>query len=147
MSNKVREEHIAAVRTFNRFFLRQTGVLREGALETTLSVAEARVVFELAQEENRTATDLCGLLRIDAGYVSRLLANMERRGLIQRTRSERDGRQRLLSLTNRGRGEFALIDQRARSEVSAMLVRLSEDDRARLVEAMRTIEQTLAQNA
>ena len=147
MTNKVNVEQISAVRAFNRFFLTQTGVLSEGALHTTLSLTEARIIFELAHQDNSTATYLCRVLRLDAGYLSRTLNKLERQSLIVKTRSSEDGRQRLLNLTAEGQEAFAIIDNRAGREISEMLSGLSKDGQMRLIEAMHTIVGILAPEA
>lgn len=140
MANAILQEHISAVRRFNRFFTRQIGVLREGLLHSPYSLTEARIVFELANRSNLTASDLCKELGLDAGYLSRILNKLERQNLVEKTRSDDDGRQRLLSLTSEGQNAFALLDNRSSDEVSEMLGELNESDRIRLIEAMHTIE-------
>ena len=137
-------ERVDEVRRFNRFFTRRIGVLREGLLHSPYSLAEARVLFELGNGEDLTATDLSGELGLDAGYLSRLLDGLERRGLLARARSESDGRRRVLSLTEEGCEAFALLDSRSRREVSEMLAALPEGDQHRLLQAMGTIESILA---
>ncbi len=138
------EERISAVRHFNRFFTRQIGVLREGLLHTPYSLTEARILFELAQRHELTASDLCRELGLDAGYLSRILARLEQQGLLEKVRSEADGRQRLLRLTAQGKNAFTLLDQRSRDEVAEMLNELSEGDQQRLLKAMETIKQVLS---
>lgn len=137
------EDRVGAVRHFNRFFTRQIGVLREGLLHSPYSLTEARILFELAHQDNLTASDLCRELGLDAGYLSRILARLEQQELIDRVRSENDGRQRLLRLTPAGENAFALLDQRSYDEVSEMLNDLSEKDQQRLLKAMHTIESVL----
>jgi DNA-binding MarR family transcriptional regulator/GNAT superfamily N-acetyltransferase len=140
METDVREERVAAVRQFNRFFTRQIGVLREGLLHSPFSLTEARILFELGQRADMTASLLCRELGLDAGYLSRLLARLEQQGLLERVRSGADGRQRLLSLTAEGRNAFALLDRRSRAEVGEMLGELSEEEQQRLLKAMQVIE-------
>lgn len=131
------------VRRFNRFFTRRIGVLREGLLHTPYSLAEARVLLEIAHRDAPSATDLSRELGLDPGYLSRILARLEGQGLVERVRSEADGRRRLLSLTPAGEDAFSLLDARSREEVTEMLGGLSEGDRGRLLEAMRTIQSVL----
>jgi DNA-binding MarR family transcriptional regulator/GNAT superfamily N-acetyltransferase len=132
---------VEAVRRFNRFFTRQMGVLREGLLHSPYSLAEARILFEVAYRDLAlTASDLSRELGVDPSYLSRILARLEQQGLIDRSRSEIDARRRLLSLTPGGREAFSLLDSRSRKEVTEMLADLSEGDQRRLLEAMRTIE-------
>ncbi|NPV93021.1 MAG: MarR family transcriptional regulator [Firmicutes bacterium] len=140
MLENTHEERIAAVRRFNRFYTRQIGVLREGLLHSPFSLTEGRIIYELAQSSGLTATDLCRELVSDAGYVSRILARFEQQGLVEKTRAEQDGRQRLLHLTTEGRHAFSIIDRRSRDEIDQLLSELGEDDQQRLLEAMHTIE-------
>jgi DNA-binding MarR family transcriptional regulator/GNAT superfamily N-acetyltransferase len=137
-------DRIAAVRRFTRFYTRRIGVLQEGLLGSPFSLTEGRVVYELAQRDGLTATELGRELGLDAGYLSRILRGFEEKGLIARRASDRDGRQSLISLTPTGREAFAAIDARSRDEVGAMLARLGEDDQAKLVGAMGRIEALLA---
>jgi len=75
---------IAAVRQFNRFYTRQIGVLRKTYLDSPYSLGEMRVLYELARADELTASDIARALDLDAGYLSRLLRNFEKRGLISR---------------------------------------------------------------
>ncbi|MGH7570683.1 MAG: bifunctional helix-turn-helix transcriptional regulator/GNAT family N-acetyltransferase [Gemmatimonadota bacterium] len=135
-----RLRHVGAVRRFNRFYTRQIGVLQEGLLESPFSLTEARVIYELAQGGETTATELGGELALDAGYLSRILRGFRERGLIERRPSETDRRQSLLSLTAEGRRAFARLDAASGDEVAAMLDALTSDRQDMLVEAMTTIE-------
>jgi len=109
-----REDRIGAVRRFNRTFTRRIGVLREGLLHSPYSLTEACILFEVAQRDNLTASELGRALGLDAGYLSRTLAALDQRGLLEKVRSESDGRHRLLRLTPDGEAAFALLDRRSR---------------------------------
>lgn len=134
----------AAVRRFNRFYTRQIGLLQEGLYQSPFSLTEVRVLYELAHGEKLTASALCQELGLDPGYLSRILQRFERGGLVKRTPLPTDARQSLLALTSKGRSAFAPLDARSQEEVAAMLDTLSDVQQAHLIEAMRTIEQTLA---
>lgn len=134
---------IAAVRRFNRFYTRQIGVLDESYLHSPFSLAEGRVLYELAHRDSPNAADVGRDLQLDAGYLSRLLRGLEHRGLIERAPSPTDGRRSLLRLTAEGRGAVDDLDARARDEVAALLTPLTDAQQRRLVEALRTIEALL----
>src|SRR2546422_8550271 len=132
---------IAAVRRFNRFYTRQIGLLQETLLRSPFSLAEARVLYELAHYAPTNATALGKELGLDAGYMSRILRGFEKRRLIDRNRSKTDGRQRLLRLTERGRRAFARLNRDSRREVGSLLQRLPQAGQQRLLGAMHAIEQ------
>src|SRR5437763_808731 len=115
---------VAAVRRFTRFYTRRIGVLREGLLGTSFSLTQSRVLYELANRRAPNANDLVRDLDLDAGYLSRILRAFAARGLIKRTPSPRDARQRQLTLTPKGRHAFAPLDRASQQEVSALLAPL-----------------------
>ena len=143
MPNAEIEPRIAAVRRFNRFYTQRIGVLQEGWVKSPFSLAEARVLYELMHRDRPTASELAKDLGLDAGYLSRILRGFETRGLIVKATSDRDGRQSLLSITERGRQRFAPVETHTNDEVAAMLGSLPAPAQTRLVESMRTIETVL----
>jgi DNA-binding MarR family transcriptional regulator/N-acetylglutamate synthase-like GNAT family acetyltransferase len=136
---------VHAVRGFNRFYTKRIGVLQQGWLGSPFPLAEARVLFELAHHQQPTATDLGRELALDAGYLSRMLRDFERRGLVRRTRAAEDGRRANLSLTRAGQSAFAALNQQTHDDVAAMLKGVPPADQERLVSAMRVIEEVLGE--
>ena len=137
------EEPVQSVRRFNRFYTRKIGVLQEGLLDSSLSLTEARVLYELAHRPDATATDVRGELGLDPGYLSRILRGFQKRGWLQRKPSRQDGRRQLLALTRAGRAAFEPLDARSSAEVRELLAGVPGGDATRLVQAMRTIESIL----
>jgi len=137
---------VEAVRRFNRFYTRRIGALRAGLLGSPHPLPEARLLYELGQRGQCTATELGRDLDLDLGYLSRLLQALKRRGLVQAKRSPQDARRALLSLSAKGRKSFSLLDNRSREEVSAMLDVLPPSEQARLVGAMQTVESLLGRS-
>jgi DNA-binding MarR family transcriptional regulator/GNAT superfamily N-acetyltransferase len=137
-------DEVPAVRAFNRFWTQQIGLLQAGLVDTPYSLTEARVLFELAQREATDLADLRGALRLDAGYLTRVVGRLKDAGLITSRRSPEDGRRQVIRLTARGRVEFGTLDARSSEATAAMLEGMPVADRRRLVAAMATIERTLA---
>jgi DNA-binding MarR family transcriptional regulator/GNAT superfamily N-acetyltransferase len=138
-----RDHRVESVRSFNRYYTRQIGLLHEGLLQSPFSLTEVRVLYELAHRHLPTATDVGKDLGLDAGYLSRILQTFQRRGWLERVRSKTDARQSLLSLTKRGKVAFVPLDRMASEEVATMLQKLAEPEQRRLVAAMTTIESLL----
>ncbi len=132
-----------AVRQFNRFYTKHVGALHEHLHKSEFSLTEVRVLRELAGGHVQTAAALTRNLGLDSGYLSRLLANLERRGLIARRPSDVDARQSLLSLTEAGYGAYEPLDAAAVEEVLGMLVRLTDGSQEQLIGAMQLIERLL----
>jgi len=134
---------VAAVPEFNRFYTQKIGILDEAFLHTPFSLAEGRVLYELAHRDNPSASDIATALGLDSGYLSRILSSFVRQRLIAKTTSSIDGRKSLLHLTDKGRQAFARLNSESRRQIGAMLSALSKGDQAKLVESMHTIETLL----
>jgi len=135
-------KQVNAIRAFNRFYTRKIGVL-DGLASSPFSLAEARLLYELANRRQPTATDIRKELGLDAGYMSRMLSDFERRKFVTRERSTTDERQRFLSLTSKGRSAFAPLDARSNRDVAAMLEDLSPTERKQLVDSVQTVRRLL----
>jgi DNA-binding MarR family transcriptional regulator/GNAT superfamily N-acetyltransferase len=131
------------VRGFNRFYTREIGLLNRHLPASDLSLAEARVLYELAHRDDLRAADIVRLLRMDKAHVSRIIARFRRRGLVQRRRSPDHGKWLLLSLTAKGRRIFAAADAGSQQQIEAILRPVDEAGRRRLALAMRDIEAAL----
>ncbi len=136
-------ERIEAVRHFNRSYTRRIGMLCEGLLHTPYSPTEARLLWELAHRESPTASQLARNLGLDPAYLSRALVRLAEKGIVERHRSDVDGRQLLLSLTERGRKEFEELNRRSDEEITELLGELPEAVQKKLIAAMRLIEDVL----
>jgi DNA-binding MarR family transcriptional regulator/GNAT superfamily N-acetyltransferase len=134
---------IDAVRQFNRFYTKKIGVLDDTILHSRFSLAEVRVLFELAHTDSATAGAVAGELGLDPGYMSRIVRRLEKEGLVDRGKSAQDGRRSMLSLTQRGKATFAGLDASARSEVGAILATFPALEQARLIDALKTVRRLL----
>jgi DNA-binding MarR family transcriptional regulator/N-acetylglutamate synthase-like GNAT family acetyltransferase len=134
---------VAAVRSFNRFYTRQIGLLNERLYDSALSLSEVRVLYELAHRETSCASELTKDLGLDTGYLSRLLSGFEKQGLLAKTPAKQDRRQLLLTLTSRGQEAFARIDAASHREIGSLLSKLSATEQKRLVDAMAEIQRIL----
>ena len=135
---------IDAVRQFNRFYTQKIGVLHAGLLSSPFSLTEVRVLYELAHRERPVASELGKNLGLDPGYLSRILSTFKAKGFIDSKPSDKDGRQSILWLTEKGKATFAPLNERARDEIGVLLGALNETDQIRLVRAMESIQEILS---
>ena len=136
-------QRVAAVREFNRFYTSRIGVLDESYLSSRFSLTEVRVLYELAHRGSATASELGRDLRIDAGYLSRILRGFARRGLVTRSAAPDDGRKAVVRLTARGKTTVAPLEAKARDQIQAMLEDIPAGGQQRLVASMRAVEHAL----
>ncbi|HSJ43129.1 MAG TPA: bifunctional helix-turn-helix transcriptional regulator/GNAT family N-acetyltransferase [Euzebyales bacterium] len=136
-------ERVAGVRRFTRFYTTVFEVLEEGLLDTPYSVTEAHVIFELAQRDATDMADLRRDLRIDPGYLSRIVARFEADGLVSRHRSDIDLRRQVLALTARGHEVYSTLDGRSSAQVAQLLADIPDADQRRLIASMETIRAIL----
>jgi DNA-binding MarR family transcriptional regulator/GNAT superfamily N-acetyltransferase len=120
------ETRTAAIRRFNRFYTRRIGVLHEKLADTRFSLAESRLLWELAHRGRTTAAELARDLDLDPGYLSRLLRALKDQKLIRGERSASDARHLHLSLSAAGRRAFAPLDRQSEADVAALLAALAD---------------------
>jgi len=134
----------AAFRSFNRAYTRFLGTLNDHYLRTDYSLAEGRVLYELATRRPRPqAKEIAETLGLDPGYLSRILRKLERAGLVARATDSNDKRASDLALTDRGRAAVRTLNLRADKQAHAVLGNLSAPQRARFANALSTIETTV----
>jgi DNA-binding MarR family transcriptional regulator/GNAT superfamily N-acetyltransferase len=134
----------AAFRQFNRVYTRFLGTLSEGFLSTEFSLAEGRVIYELATRPKAQAKEIGETLGLDAGYLSRILTKFEKAGLLTRRTSKLDSRAADLQLTARGRTTFRTLNTRAEKQARDFLKALPSPARADFTGAVRTMERFVA---
>ena len=134
---------IDAVRRFNRFYTRRIGALQPGYLGSPFPLPQARVLYELGQRGECTASELGADLELDLGYLSRLLQSLRRQQLVEGEVAKHDARQIRLSLTPKGRKAFAALDEGSRRAMGEMLAPLPAAHRQKLVQAMQTVQTVL----
>jgi len=143
MAADVSLDRIAAVRAFNRRYTKFLDLLNEHHLHTPFSLTEARVLYELVQQDKTEVTALRQATGLDAGYLSRLLSRFEDSGLIRRDRSGSDARRQVIQLTAKGLDEFHVLDGRTVDQIRALLADLSDDEQLRLLDAMDMIRRRI----
>jgi len=138
---------VAAVREFNRFYTSVLGLLREGLLDTPYSLTEARIIFELARQDEVEVAAMRRWLDLDPGYLSRILARFEVDGLVRKSRSEGDARRQVIGLTQAGRAVFGKLDALSSDQIRALLAPIPAGRRSRLTAAMAGIRDVLGDAA
>jgi DNA-binding MarR family transcriptional regulator/GNAT superfamily N-acetyltransferase len=143
MPTTVPVERISAVRAFNRSYTNFLGALDDHLLSTPYSLTEARIIFELGQQDETEVAELRRVVGLDAGYLSRLLGRFEETGLVRRERSPSDARRQRIRLTTKGRDTFRVLDTKSTAQTRSLLQGFTDEEQGRLVDAMDMIRRRL----
>jgi len=139
-------EQISAVREFNRFYTARLGLLRKKHLDGEFSLTEARILYEISTHPSTTASALRSTLQLDAGYISRLLTALTRRRLVRQTPSQRDSREKQLTLTTFGEKAVARLNALSTKQLEEMLADLSDSDRKTLAASLQKVRLILSRS-
>lgn len=137
------QELIDKIRSFNRFYTNIIGLLDQHYLESPFSLTEGRVLYEICNTENCSAKKIREQIVIDEGYLSRILDNFVKQGLIKKNRSSNDGRLWVIVPTEKGRKEFARLNDNSNRLIAQMIEKLSEEEQADLLKNMERIRALL----
>lgn len=137
------QELIDRIRSFNRFYTNIIGVLDQHFLDSPFSLTEGRVLYEICNTEECTAKKIRESIVIDEGYLSRILDHFAKRGLIKKTPSANDGRLRIILPTEKGKREFATLNENSNVLISQMITNLTEAEREDLLNKMDEIRSLL----
>ena len=136
-------EVVNQVRAFNRFYTVLQGFLDRNYLDSGYSVTETRILFELRQSPPGSASRLVELLRLDKGYISRLIRGFEQKELVTRSVSAEDGRAYMIYLTPKGQQEADRLIDITNRKISRMIEPLSDEECDSLCGAMKIIVESL----
>jgi DNA-binding MarR family transcriptional regulator/GNAT superfamily N-acetyltransferase len=145
MQTDLLPQSASRLRHFNRFYTRQIGLFDRAIPGSGFSLAEARVLYEMAHNAHLTASDFVWKFGMDGGYLSRMLRGFEKEGLLDRRTSPTDRRVSHLVLTRKGHEVFAALDRTSQAAAEALLGPLPAQRRQRLLAAMRDIESVLGE--
>lgn len=142
-SNVKDQAQISAVRQFNRFYTARLGLLRKRHLDGDFSLTEARILYEIGANPKLTASALRETLSLNAGYLSRSLAALTKRKLVQQTTSKYDGRERLLMLSSVGDTAVARLNEQSERQIQDLLANVSSADGDELIKSLSSIRKIL----
>jgi DNA-binding MarR family transcriptional regulator len=134
---------VEQVRSFNRFYTREIGLLAKHLPESDLTLAEARILYELARSGKQTAATIIRSLGMDKAHVSRIVTRFANAGLLKSRVSPKHGKQKLLSLTASGEKAFAKLNDGTAAQIEALVAPLSVENRLRLAKDMQDIQEVL----
>lgn len=146
MSEALTHADILSVRDASRRMVRELGFMQPTLAETDLPPSAVHAIIEIGNQGAMTANQLGQMLLLEKSTISRMLARLAERGLIEERPSETDGRAKILSLTPDGHALLGDINRFANLRVGKALHSLGSSARQRVVggltdyaDALRTV--------
>lgn len=133
MSEALVHADILAVRDASRRMVRELGFMQPTLAETDLPPSAVHAIIELGNQGTMTANRLGQVLLLEKSTISRMLARLLERGLIEEKPSATDGRAKVLSLTAGGHALLGDINRFANLKVGKALHTLNGAARGRVV--------------
>ena len=136
MNNK---EIVSKAREFNRFYMPKMNLLGNHYLGSEYSVTEARVFFEIYENEGCHAAHIAKVMNIDKSYLSKIIVKYEKEGYVQRISSCEDRRSYELYLTQKGKDKVKKLIYQSEKEIESILQYLSIEEQNLMNEALNTV--------
>ncbi|HTI14637.1 MAG TPA: bifunctional helix-turn-helix transcriptional regulator/GNAT family N-acetyltransferase [Dictyobacter sp.] len=139
----ISDQDIHAIRKFNRYYTNVLGLLNQHIYDSPFSLTEVRILFEIHNTNNCTATILQEELGLDRGYVSRIIKRFEEQNMIEKQKCAEDGRSYILHLTEQGSAIFRDLERKANQQIEHFLSDMNKQNKEILITSMQTIERLL----
>lgn len=131
--------YVAQIRFFNRYYTQILGLLNRYLHNSSYTLSEARILYEINANKKITATDLANSLKLDKGYLSRVLKKLTKSNHVKRTVAPVDKRSSFLSLTAKGQKEFGFLNQASDAQIIQLIEDLNTEEVEKLVTHMTGI--------
>jgi len=134
---------VSSIRHWNRYYTNRLGLLSRYRFDTRLTLTEARVILEIGRRGEHTQSGLRADLKIDGGYLNRVVNRLVGEGLAVSRKSSQDRRVRTLSLSAKGRVVLLEVESASDQEAESLMAGLSGEETRALVEHVRAAERIL----
>lgn len=135
-----RKDIVTEIRGFNRFYTNILGLLDRYIIDSGYSLTEARILFEISKTDTCTAKQLCTVLNIERGYMSKIIHKFEDMGLVSRNVCDADNRNMEIRLTQKGTDVFHELNSHAEKQIGDLIGGLDEADCEKLVGNIRAVK-------
>ncbi len=136
-------EIIKRIRKFNRSYVRSIGLLEKTFLNTDYSLTESQVIFLVKEQGKTTATAINKVLKLDEGYLSRIIKKLISNSLLTKEQSKTDKRCYEIMLTTIGIREQQKLDELSSDSIQTIISHLSESEQLELASSFDKIMKLL----
>lgn len=126
------EEIIDKIRAFNRNYVRSIGLLERTVLNSNYSLTESHILHLINAHKKTTATQINKTLKLDEGYLSRVIKKLISKSLLTKEQSSSDKRIFEIKLTEKGQKEYQKIDKLSSESIRAITADLNPSEKLEL---------------
>lgn len=137
------DQIVEGIRAFNREYTNIIGLMNQYILDSEFSLHELRILYEIHSKEKCTSKDIKLRLNIDGGYLSRVLKELEKMGLIKREIFDEDKRYYYFNLTDEGLLRYVQEENICNRQIETMISHLSEKEKSEMLQSMDKIMDNL----
>lgn len=135
---------VEKIREFNRFYTTVMSLLNKSYLNSDYAITEARILYELYENNGCNANYIVHKLHIDKSYLSRIIKKFENINLLERTVSKHDTRAYDIILTDKGIAETESLIKRSNANILDIINSLSASECKMLESSIDTITMLLS---
>ncbi|WP_222981581.1 MarR family winged helix-turn-helix transcriptional regulator [Flagellimonas meishanensis] len=140
----INKKLIAEIRSFNRFYVKILGLHNRYLHNSGFNLIEARIIYEVFNNQKVSATDLTHILGVDKGYLSRVLKKLGRAGLLDKVPSSIDGRTAYLRLSDKGIKTYNKLNHESDIQIESLIAPLKNEEKKALIISISKIQQLLS---
>ncbi|MDW5498259.1 helix-turn-helix domain-containing GNAT family N-acetyltransferase [Pseudomonas lundensis] len=135
--------YLQPIRDASRHLVRELGFMGSTLAGTDLPPSAVHALIEIGDRHVDTAAELCSVLNLEKSSVSRMLNKLLKGGELVALPSERDAREKILRLTDKGRQTLAGINRFAERQVLNALQQLPTDASASIATSLQSYASAL----
>lgn len=132
------------IRLFNRFYTSHLDILNQRYLDSNYSLTEVRIIYEISEANSITAQEICEVLNLDKGYLSRVLKRLLKDEIIEKLPSLEDKRAFNIKLTVPGNVLLQTLSDIVDQQTELKVMKLSTVEKEILVDSMHVVKKLLA---
>ncbi len=128
---------VSQIRQHSRQLVRELDVVKGVYLGTGYTFSQCHVLFELSQHKKLTLMELAEILLLDKSNTSRTVKKLLELGLVRAEKVTADNRQKLFSLTAKGKKALGCTTSLADRQVEQALENLSPDQQEIVIQGLQ----------
>jgi DNA-binding MarR family transcriptional regulator len=109
-------------------------------------LTEAHILNEVNSKQDSTATSINKELKVDEGYLSRVIKGLISKSLIIKKQSLTDKRIFVINITDKGKSEYQKLDKLSSKMVKSNISHLSQDKQIELADLLGKVKTLLKKN-